>query len=66
MMPEYVKPTAKKQSSSCEWYDPAVTTAYGPKVFPNGERHGTRYGAMKEARRLIAEAMEDTPPRTPR
>jgi hypothetical protein len=64
-MPEYGKPTAKKQSGWAQ-YSPAVTTAYGPKVFPHAWRYGTRYGAMKAARRLIAEAMEDTLPRTPR
>jgi hypothetical protein len=56
-MPEYGKPTAKKQSG-CEWYWPAVTTVHGPKVLPHAGRYGTRYSAMKEARRLISGAME--------
>ena len=51
------KPTAKKVSGT-GFYMPAVTTAFGPKVLPHGERKDTRYQAVKEAKKLLAEASE--------
>ena len=54
-MSENGKPTAKKVSG-CEWYLPAVTTAHGPKPLIHGERQGTRYAAIREAKRILSEA----------
>lgn len=49
----YGKPTAKKANGACWWY-PAVTTAFGPKVLPYGDRQDSPYKARKEAERMIA------------
>lgn len=49
------KPTAMKVRGTA-FYDPAITTAFGPKRLPHGERQDTRYAAVKEAKRVIAEA----------
>lgn len=49
------KPTAIKDRGA-EWYYPAITTAYGPKRLPHGDRKGSRYLATKEAKRIIEEA----------
>lgn len=49
------KPTAKKVSG-CGWWLPAITTAFGPKPLPNGERQDSPYKAKKEAARIISEA----------
>lgn len=49
------KPTAMK-IRGCEFYLPAVTTAFGPKQLPSGERRDTRSKAVTEARRVMREA----------
>lgn len=54
-MSEAGKPTAIK-ARGAEWYYPAITTAFGSKALPNGDRQGSRYLAIKEAKRIIEEA----------
>lgn len=56
---EYGKPTAKKQSGT-EWYSPAITTPYGPKVLIHGDRQETRSEAITEARRILKESEKDS------
>ena len=55
MTDEYGKPTAMKVRGTA-FYEPAITTAFGPKRLPHGERQGTRHAAIKEAKRVLAEA----------
>lgn len=57
-MNDYGKPTAKKVSG-CGFWLPAVTTAFGPRPLPHGERQETPYAAKKEAERLLKEASHD-------
>lgn len=49
------RPTAMKVRGT-GFYDPAITTPFGPKRLPHGNRQETRSAAIKEARRIIEEA----------
>lgn len=52
---KYGKPTAMKVRGTA-FYVPAVTTAYGSKPLPHGDRQVTRYAAMKESERALSKA----------
>lgn len=54
------KPTAVKDRGTAFYY-PAVSTEFGPRRLPHGDRQDTRYAAIKEAKRIIAEAQEQQP-----
>ena len=55
MSEDYGKPTAMKVRGTA-FYAPAIITAFGPKPLPHGERQDTRHAAIKEAKRVLAEA----------
>ena len=57
MTDKYGKPTAMKVRGT-EFYVPAVTTPYGTKKLPYGDRKDTRYAATKEAERVLAKAYQ--------
>lgn len=55
MTAEYGKPTAMKVRGTA-FYDPAITRPWGNERLKDGARCDTRYAAIKEAKRVLAEA----------